>query len=348
MLDIQSLTDKEIDNKIADLKVKFGDDLFIPAHHYQKDEITQFADYTGDSLQLARISAETKSKYIVFCGVYFMAEIARVLASSDKRVFIPDTNAGCPLADFAIIDDIEKNWKILNSFYNDKFIPVTYANSYANVKAFCGRNNGLVCTSSNVKQVFFWILKQNKKVFFMPDKNLAINTAHSIDLNDDYYIIKRHNDVTREELANKRIIIWDGFCIVHKVFNVDHVNYWKNKDKDIKIIVHPECNPDVVAASDYAGSTSKIKSTIENSEKGSKWVVGTEFNFVQRLKNNNPDKLIEPLDKSVCANMSRITRRKLLSTLLAIDNNDYSKQIIVAEQEVDEAKKSIEKMLEIG
>jgi len=348
IIDIQKLTDGEVDERTAQLKDKFGDELFMPVHHYQRDEIVQFADYTGDSLELSRVSAGTSAKYIVFCGVYFMAEIARVLASPDKYVFIPDRSAGCPLADFASAGDVERLWSVLQDIHPEEYIPVTYANSHSGVKAFCGRNEGFVCTSSNVGKIFSWILEKDKRVFFMPDRNLGVNTALSMGMSEDYWVADTNPAESEANIRGKKLIIWNGFCIVHTVFTLRHVEYWRKKDPEIKIIVHPECEPDVAAASDDTGSTSKIKRLIEESAEGSKWVVGTEYNLVNRLKQNNPGKFIAPLYRSVCLNMSKITRRNLLTMLLSIEQGEFSKQVILDRQEANDARKAIEKMLEIG
>jgi quinolinate synthase len=347
MINLKMLTDKEVDDRILDMKGKFRDELFIPVHHYQRDEIVQFADYTGDSLELSRVSAGTEAKYIIFCGVYFMAEIARTLVAKDKHVLIPNRSAGCPLADLAFYEDVEFVWEILQENHPGDYIPVTYANSHADVKAFCGRNGGLVCTSSNVQKIFQWILDRKKRIFFMPDKNLGLNTAVELGLEGVASVVDRYNQDSLYAKDSK-IVIWNGFCIVHKVFRLGHVSYWRSKDKDIKIIVHPECDPEVVKASDYSGSTSKIKKMVEQSSKNAKWVIGTEFNLVNRLKLNNPDKFIEPLTKSVCANMSKNTRRDLLATLLSIEGGDFGRQVVLSDRVVNEGKQAIEKMLEIS
>lgn len=351
MIDVQDLTDLEVDERIRNLKASMGDELFMPVHHYQRDEIVQFADYTGDSLELSRVSAKTQARFIVFCGVYFMAEIARVLASrasSEKYVFIPNRDAGCPLADFAPLDDVEAVWGVLQDIEQGGYIPVTYANSNADVKAFCGREGGLVCTSSNVEKIFRWILEQGKRVFFMPDRNLGINTAASMGMVDDYCVVRDEPDKRRGDISGKRLVIWDGFCIVHKRFTLQQVEQWRKRDPEIRIIVHPESDPEVVSASDDAGSTSKIKRLVEESPPGSKWVIGTEYNMVQRLKGEQPDKFIEPLVESVCRNMSSIRRRHLLKTLLAIEAGDYSDQVVLPEDQIRDAARAIEKMLEIS
>lgn len=348
MDNFQKLNDTEVDEKILELKNKFKEDLFIPVHHYQRDEIVQFADCTGDSLELSRVSARTEARFIVFCGVYFMAEIARVLADARKYVFIPDRSAGCPLADFAFLEDVENVWNTLNMLHPHEYIPVTYANSHAGVKAFCGRNEGLICTSSNVENIFKYILGGGKRVFFMPDKNLGINTAHSLGMGKDYCVVDGYSRENLDEKKDSRIVIWSGFCIVHKVFTPDHVLYWRKKDSGFKIIVHPECEPEVVEASDYSGSTSRIKKMVEGSPSGSKWVIGTEYNLVKRLSDQNKDKVIEPLHKSVCANMSKNRRRDLLSTLLAVRGGDYTGQVLLPGDVIGDAKKAIERMLDLS
>jgi len=347
MNELDELTDEVVDEKIWEIKNRLKDNLFIPVHHYQRDEIVQFADYIGDSLELSRVSSKTDAKYIVFCGVYFMAEIARVVASDDKLVFIPKKGAGCPLADFAFAEDVEYVWNILETVHPKEYIPVTYANSHAGVKAFCGKNGGLVCTSSNIGKIFQWILDKNKRVFFMPDKNLGFNTAKALGLEDESIIVDR-DSAEGKKISDKKIVIWNGFCIVHTNLKLEHVKYWRNRDLEIKIIVHPECTTDVVDASDYSGSTAKIKKLVEESEKGSRWVIGTEYNMVNRLKTNNKTKFVEPLHKSICTNMSKNRRRDLLNILIRIDAGDYSDQVTVSNQIRKNAKMAIEKMLEIS
>jgi quinolinate synthase len=348
MATTEALSDREVDEQITVLRNRLGSDLFIPVHHYQRDEIVQFGDYTGDSLELSRVSAETDARFIVFCGVYFMAEIARVLASPEKYVFIPNREAGCPLADFASLQDVEAVWKVLQELHAGDYIPVTYANSHADIKAFCGRLGGLVCTSSNVQKIFTWILDQGKRVFFMPDRNLGINTAVAMGMEHAYCVVRSEPEKDRDKIRDKRVVIWDGFCIVHKRFTRKQVVQWRKKKPAVKIVVHPESDPEIVAASEYAGSTSKIKRLVEESPPGSSWIIGTEYNMVQRLKHDHPDKDIEPLEVSVCRNMSHIRRRDLLNTLLAIDGEDYSDQVVLPDEQIRDAASAIEKMLEIS
>jgi len=347
MTRVNELVDTDVDERITEIRKEMNRDVFIPVHHYQKNEIVQFADCTGDSLELSRVSAKTPASFIVFCGVYFMAEIARTLASDDKYVFIPNPSAGCPLADFAFHKDVEYVWDILQDIHPGGYVPVTYANSHIDVKAFCGNNGGLVCTSSNVQKIFTWILNQGKRVFFMPDMNLGLNTATALGMADECCVVDRYNqDILH--LAKCRIAIWKGFCIVHKRFTLEQVLEWRERDKEIRIIVHPECDPEVVDASDYAGSTSKIKSAVEQSPAGSKWVVGTEYNLVHRLKQNNPDKFVEPLSRSVCQNMSKNSRRDLLATLLALQKGDFSRQVVISEEVREDARLAITRMLDLS
>ena len=342
-VDIERMSNEEVDSRIREIKARLGSRVFMPVHHYQRDEIVQFADVTGDSLQLSRVSAKTDAEFIVFCGVYFMAEIARVLAPPDKHVFIPDKNAGCPLADYASIGDVLKVWEHLN---HDDFIPITYANSHAEIKAFCGENNGLVCTSSNATKLFSWVLGNLKKVFFLPDVNLGINTSEALGLKD--YAIVDGNTSDFSGINDKNIVIWNGNCPIHRVFTIEHVRYWREKEPEAKIIVHPECTPDVVKASDMTGSTAGIKRAVEDSPAGSRWVIGTELNFVERLKRQNPDKFIAPLEESICMNMSKIRRRKLLKTLIQIEKEDYSEEVVVSSEVSEKARIAINRMLELS
>lgn len=347
---IERMTEEAIDEEINKIKKQMKGGLFIPVHHYQRDEIVQFADFVGDSLELSRVSAQTESRYVVFCGVYFMAEIARILVPGDKTVCVPDLSAGCPLADLASTPEVESVWNKLQKINPGIYVPVVYANSHASLKAFCGRNNGLVCTSSNVQTIFEHILKTGKKVFFMPDRNLGINTARAMGLEDRSIIVDHYNtdNITDATLKDKEIVVWNGYCVVHLAFNVSQVEYWRKKMPDAKVIVHPECEPEVVMASDYSGSTSKIKKMIENSSSGSKWVIGTEYNMVQRLAKTHPDKVIVPLEKSVCANMSKNNRQKLLKVLRSLGDEKPLNTIDVDEDTSRYAKLAIQRMLELS
>jgi quinolinate synthase len=344
----RELTDQAADEKIRDIKTRMGEDLFIPVHHYQRDEIVQFADCTGDSLELSRASAAARAKYIVFCGVYFMAEIARVLASGEKHVFIPNRSAGCPLADLAPSDEVGRLWNALQELDPGGYVPVTYANSHVEIKALCGGNGGYTCTSSNAERVFRAALDKGKRVFFTPDRNLGLNTAHSMGMGAAASVVNRYSAESPESIPPSPLLIWDGFCVVHKLFTLDHVRSWRRRDPGCRIVVHPECDPEVVGSSDFSGSTSKIKKMVEEAPAGSRWVIGTELNMVQRLKARNPGKSVEPLDRQVCLNMAKNTRRDLLATLLAIEGGDTSTEVLVPEGTAADARKAVERMLDLG
>jgi quinolinate synthase len=347
MIDMKGLTDAQVDEHIWKIKEELGDGLFVPVHHYQRDEVVQFADCIGDSLELSRVSADTPSRCILFCGVYFMAEIARTLAAEDQQVYIPNPSAGCPLADFAFHEDVEYVWELLQELHHGEYVPVTYANSHIEVKAFCGSNGGFVCTSSNTGKIFSHILLEGKRVFFLPDRNLGLNTAAALGMEDSCCIVDRHNqEILR--LGECRIVVWNGFCVVHRAFTLSQVKGWRMREPEARIIVHPECDPDVVEASDYSGSTSKIKTMVEGSPEGSKWVIGTEYNMVQRLKRENPGKLVEPLEISICENMSKNSRRDLLDTLIAYRSGDSARQVILPDGVKENALRAISRMLQIS
>ena len=333
------------EERIKKIRKSFGKELFIPAHHYQKDEIVSLADCTGDSLELSKAAATTEAKYIVFCGVRFMAETARVLSGESKSVFIPRDDAGCPLADFGKPEAIDLVWQRLDRLYPGEYIPVTYVNSHVEVKAFCGKNGGLVCTSSNAERVFRKVLMNNKRVFFMPDKNLGINTARKLGMEKEYEIVG--GPESEGQLAGRPIVIWNGYCYVHRVFTEEHVSGLRKKYPGIKVIVHPECDPGVVSSADIVGSTSRIKRTIEESGSGSEWAVGTEYTFVMRLQQENRDKMIRPLAVSTCEDMAKTGTGDLLRTLECLGEEDCSGQVRVSRSAVDGAKKAIIRMLEL-
>jgi quinolinate synthase len=344
----RELTDQAVDHEIWKIRERMGDELFIPVHHYQRDEIVQFADCTGDSLELSKASAAARAKHIVFCGVYFMAEIARVLASNDKHVFIPNRSAGCPLADLAPFDEVGRLWGALQALDPGGYVPITYANSHVEIKALCGAGGGYTCTSSNAARIFAAALDKGKKVFFTPDRNLGLNTAAAMGMGAAAAVVNRYTFENVESIGAAPLLIWDGFCIVHKRFTLEQVREWRRRDRDCRIAVHPECDPEVVSSSDFSGSTSKIKRMVEESPAGSRWVIGTELNMVERLRAGNPGKSVEPLDPQICLNMSKNTRRDLLTTLLAIENGDTSTEVTVPDSVAADARKAIERMLELG
>lgn len=343
------MTREEAKQIIAKTKKVFGNKLVILAHHYQSDEIIEFSDYVGDSLELARqVTHLTQARIIIFCGVYFMAETAAILAP-DKDVYIPDKNAGCPLADMAIIDNVLKAWEVISNL-GKSVVPITYVNSTAEVKAFCGKYNGTVCTSGNATEIFKWGLKSFGKIFFLPDRSLGRNTAYSLNIEDsdifEWDFTKKHSENDVENLRNAKIILWKGYCPVHwPVFSVNDINRLRALYPDIKIIVHPECDPEVVKASDMAGSTSRIIAFANEQKSGTKVAIGTEYNLVNRLAIKLREKVdIIPLYKTFCDDMGKVTLEKLALTLLDLDN---SKNVKVDKIVSDNALISLENMLKI-
>lgn len=339
--------------KILKLKEELGEKVVIAAHHYQNYEIVKLADFVGDSYKLSVESSRTDAEFILFCGVKFMAESAKILSKSYQRVLIPDVMAGCPMANMIDENLAEKAIKILQEKTKKEIIPVVYMNSYSDMKAFCGKRGGSVCTSSNANKIVNYYLAQNKAPFFSPDYNLGINTAKILNINDKD-IVKIDKDLTIEgDIENALFFLWDGFCIVHKNFKRSDILSLREKYNGIKIIVHPECDREVVELSDYVGSTEKIYKTIKESKPGSVWGVGTETVFVDRLQKEFSDKKILPLRESQCINMKKITVEKLYESLNSIiyyyreGNTDLKYEIPDITFYKEDSKKALNKMIEI-
>ncbi|MBN1494705.1 quinolinate synthase [Candidatus Peregrinibacteria bacterium] len=320
-------------NKILDAKKKLGKKVFILAHHYQRDEIVEIADAVGDSLKLSKIAAATKSKYIIFCGVHFMAETADIINKGKKVVILPDINAGCPMADMAEIEQVEKTWMQID---NKDFIPVTYINSKAQVKAFCGKNNGYICTSSNADKILHHLFKNNKKVFFLPDKNLGINTANKLGL-------------SKSEIK-KKLFLWDGYCPVHMLFKTEQVEKIKQADPEVNILVHPEVPPQVAAKADFMGSTEYIIDTVQKAKKGTKWAIATEVHLVARIARKNPDKHIQLLSSPVCmcSMMDRTSPQHVAYVMESLLQNKIINRIKVEKNTARLANLAIKRMLQIS
>jgi len=338
--------------KIKAAKERLGKDLVILAHYYQHHDIIKFADFIGDSLQLAQIASKQKdARYIVFCAVSFMAETARILCNPDQKVLHPEPVARCPLAEMADIDNVEKAWAAIQKT-GKKIVPVVYVNSNADLKAFCGRNEGLACTSSNAKKVMEHILSENSVPFFFPDENLGRNTAHTMGIKDsEMYLWDPHsNDEDRNAASMKaaRIFLWRGFCIIHTMFSSSDVEHIRKEYDSIKVVVHPECTTEVVDISDFAGSTSFIKDVVERSEAGSKWAIGTEINFVNSIKAANPDKFVIPLKTSGCREMAKVTPEKLLRVLEGLVDGTALHQVFVDSSYSENARTALKRMLEIA
>ncbi|MEA3499670.1 MAG: quinolinate synthase NadA [Candidatus Marinimicrobia bacterium] len=347
-------SDSKVLKKIAKLKDKLSDKIIILGHHYERDDVIQFADIRGDSFKLSQKAAKSKDReFIIFCGVEFMAESADIISSDFQKVIIPDMEAGCPLADFASLPDVEKVWKEINSIVEQKIIPITYINSTAELKSFVGINGGSVCTSSNASKIFDWAMERGEKIFFFPDQFLGGNTAFAKGIDKEKIILWQRNKKlggnSKEDIINAKIILWDGYCSVHKRFKLEDIQRLRKKYPKIKIISHPECNFEVIKNSDQAGSTGQIIQAIENSPDGSIWGVGTEQHLVNRLQEMHPKKKILSLSKigNQCVTMSKNTPEKLLTVLENLDNGKIINQVIVKDEIKKYAKISLERMINI-
>jgi quinolinate synthase len=356
--DLPPASDPTLVARAEAAKAALGDRLFVLGHHYQRDEVIQFADVTGDSFKLAReAAARPNAEYIVFCGVHFMAESADILTAPEQKVILPDLAAGCSMADMARLAQVEDAWDALvDAGVADSVVPVTYMNSSADIKAFCGRHDGVVCTSSNAETVLNWAFdqKENAKVLFFPDQHLGRNTAVlKLGLSLEDCVVwdphAPHGGLTVEEVRDAKVILWKGHCSVHGRFTADVITDLRVKYPDIKILVHPECTHDVVLAADLVGSTEYIIATIEQAEPGSTWAIGTELNLVQRLGRLHPDKNIVFLDRNVCycATMNRIDLPHFVWALESLVAGVVVNQIEVDADTEHYAKLALQRMLDL-
>ncbi|MFB5265895.1 quinolinate synthase NadA [Paenibacillus enshidis] len=349
----KQMTTAEMEQRVAVLKEKFGKRLLIPGHHYQKDEVIQFADITGDSLQLAQQSAlNTEAEYIVFCGVHFMAETADMLTSEGQTVILPDMRAGCSMADMADIMQTERAWQELQALFGDTILPLTYVNSTAEIKAFVGRNGGATVTSSNASKIVDWALKQKQRILFLPDQHLGRNTAYDLGVPlEQMAVWDPHENrlLTEQDPETIKVILWKGHCSVHEKFTVENVLRQRELDPEVRIIVHPECSHEVVQLADSAGSTKFIIETIRNAAPGTKWAVGTEMNLVQRIIREHPEQHIVSLnpDMCPCLTMNRIDLPHLLWSLESIDQREPAGIVKVPSHIQREAVLALDKMLHI-
>jgi quinolinate synthase len=335
-------------------KKALGSDVFVLGHHYQRDEVIQFADLTGDSFRLAReAAARPDAKYIVFLGVHFMAESADILTSPEQAVVLPDLAAGCSMADMATAHQVEDAWAYLDSIGRAKStVPVVYMNSSAAIKSFTGRHEGTVCTSSNAKRAIEWALTRGERVLFLPDQHLGRNTAvRELGMSQSDCVLynphKPGGGLTDSEIAQAKMVLWKGHCSVHARFTKACVDEVRAKVANVNVLVHPECIFDVVQSADYVGSTERIIKIIEEAPAGSSWAVGTELNLVRRLAENHPDKQILFLDKTICycATMNRIDLPHLVASLESLQAGVVKNQIKVGEQDAAYARKALDQML---
>ncbi len=317
-----TLSEAELCAGIAQHKRSFGPRLVILGHHYQQDEVIQFADFTGDSLKLSQIGARQKdAEFIVFCGVHFMAESADILTDDRVRVLLPDLSAGCSMADMADLEQLEDAWEFLVEECATDLIPITYVNSSAAIKAFCGGYGGACCTSSNASRVLEWAFEQGEKVIFLPDQHLGRNTGYAMGIPLDQMVVYdprvRNGGLTPRQVQAARVFLWKGHCSVHALFTATQCDEIRGLDPAFKILVHPECPWEVVQKADLAGSTEFIIKTVSESPSGSKWAIGTEVHLVNRLAENHPDKTVRSLAgiQCLCTTMYRIDLKHLLWVL---------------------------------
>ncbi|MEV0326292.1 quinolinate synthase NadA [Micromonospora echinospora] len=352
--DLPAPSDPGLVARAAAAKAALGERVFVLGHHYQRDEVIQFADVTGDSFKLAReAAARPDAEYIVFCGVHFMAESADILTSDAQKVILPDLAAGCSMADMAVLSQVETAWDVLTELgVAADTVPVTYMNSSADIKGFVGRNGGVVCTSSNAKRALDWAYQQGSKVLFLPDQHLGRNTAvlemgFSLDDCVLYDPHKPNGGLTAEQLRDARMILWRGHCSVHGRFTLDSVNDVRQRVPGVNVLVHPECRHEVVRAADLVGSTEYIIRTIEAAPAGSAWAVGTELNLVRRLALAHPDKQIMFLDKAVCycSTMNRIDLPHLVWALEELVAGRVVNQITVDADTAHHARVALDQML---
>lgn len=352
--DYLELPADELDKRISAARDALRSRLLILGHHYQQDDVIKFADFRGDSLKLSQEAARSDREFIVFCGVHFMAETADIITGDHQKVILPDLTAGCSMADMADLYRVEKAWKdITHVVGENNILPVTYINSSADLKSFCGKKGGAICTSSIAEKVIGWAFDQREKVFFFPDEHLGRNSAFKIGIPEDQIVVWHRDEpmggLSEEAVRRARIILWNGFCSVHMLFLPKHVEYFRERYPDINVIVHPECRREVVALSDLCGSTEYIINTVKNAPSGTMWAIGTEINLVNRLKKEQPDKTIFFLSPTVClcSTMYRIDPQHLCWALENLVHGSVVNQITVPREERYWAKVALERMLSL-
>lgn len=353
-----SLDDTLCEQRIMAAKAKLGNRVVILGHHYQRDEVFKHADYTGDSLKLSRQAAQSGADYIVFCGVHFMAEVADILSASHQTAILPDITAGCSMADMADLNKVEQAWQELSEVVNveETVTPVTYINSAANLKAFCGRQGGIVCTSSNAKQVLEWAFRQREKVLFFPDQHLGRNTGYRMGIPLEQMVVWNfdypHGGLSPQQIKSAKMLLWDGYCSVHQLFRPEHIDQFRAKYPAGKVISHPEASFEVCQKSDEIGSTERIIQVVHSSPPGTRWLVGTELNLVNRLARQceAEGKWVHFMAPTVCmcSTMYRIDPPHLLWTLENLVAGHVVNPIKVPPQEVTEAKLALERMLKVS
>jgi quinolinate synthase len=345
----------ELEERIARRRGELGNRLVILGHHYQRDEIIKHADFRGDSFKLSQLAASrSEAEFIVFCGVHFMAESADILSASHQQVILPNLTAGCSMADMANIADVEACWSDVARIHGAGTVPVTYMNSAANLKGFCGAHGGIVCTSSNAEKVLQWAFERGDQVLFFPDQHLGRNTAVKMGVRLDQMIVWNPRlplgGNASAQVRSARIILWKGHCSVHQRFTVEQIDQFRRNDPSVNVLVHPECTLQVVQQADYVGSTEYIVKVIDQAPAGSSWAVGTEINLVRRLANEHPDKTIACLDPIICpcSTMYRIHPAFLAWTLDNLAEGKVVNRIRVPDEVASDARTALARMLAVA
>jgi len=352
-----SLDDRDCDARIIRAKKALGDRVIILGHHYQRDEVFKHANFSGDSLKLSGEAANSNAEYIVFCGVHFMAEVADIISRPDQSVILPDLSAGCAMADMADLDQVERAWAELSSVLDSEqsITPVTYINSAADLKSFCGRHGGVVCTSTNAQKILEWSFAQREKVLFFPDQHLGRNTGVKMGIPLEQMVTWDYDQpmggLTPDAIKQAKIILWKGFCSVHQMFKPEQIENFRREVPDGKVISHPEASYEVCQRSDYVGSTEFIIKTITDSEPGSQWLVGTELNLVNRLhqtmaSENKTVQFMSPM-LCMCSTMFRIDPQHLAWVLENLVEGHVVNQISVDKVVANNARVALQRMLEI-
>ena len=352
------LDDEDCEARILAARETLGERLVILGHHYQRNEVFRHANFTGDSLKLSRQAAASKADYIVFCGVHFMAEVADILSRPEQISILPDLSAGCAMADMANLQNVERAWQELSEVLepDEDITPVTYINSAADLKGFCGEHGGIVCTSTNARHVLEWCFEQREKVLFFPDQHLGRNTGYTMDIPLDKMVVwdfdKPLGGLTVEKIQQAKIILWKGFCSVHQMFQPEQIDNFKQKYPETKIISHPESPFEVCQKSDYIGSTEYIINTIAEAEAGTRWLVATELNLVNRLHEQykHQGKNVHFMSPNVCmcSTMFRIDPQHLAWVLENLVEGHVVNQVSVPDDVAEQAKLALERMLEVS
>jgi quinolinate synthase len=352
--ELPAASDPQLVERAKAARAALGSKAMVLGHHYQRDEVIAFADIRGDSFKLAQAAADnSEAEFIFFCGVHFMAESADILTTPNQKVILPDLSAGCSMADMATASQVNDCWQVLSKLgVAAKTIPITYMNSSAAIKAFTGKNNGAVCTSSNAARAMKWAFENGEKILFLPDQHLGRNTAVlslGLTLNDCvlWNPWQPNGGLTDDQIKKSKVILWRGHCSVHGRFSVQNINDVKQQVPGIKVLVHPECQHEVVSNADVVGSTEMIIKTVRESAPGSKWAIGTELNLVARLANENLDKQVVFLDKTVCycSTMNRIDLPHLVWVMESLVSGRLVNQIKVEAEVAKYAKVALERML---